>query len=72
MKVFVNGKNIRVFNGAKALDAMLSYYKSLHTATPNPMPQIKDRYGNLIEPDGSLSPGIHIFIVESENPNNYE
>ncbi len=72
MRVFVNDKSIRIFTGAKAVDAIHAYYKSRHTTAPEPLPLIKDRYGNLIEPDGSLSPDNHLFIVEPANTSNYE
>jgi hypothetical protein len=72
MKVFVNNIRIEVFAGAKAGDAVHAYFKRLHPNNSGPLPLIFDKYNNLIEPDGALTPDNQLFIVKSENITNYE
>ncbi|MFH1119927.1 MAG: hypothetical protein V1775_08885 [Bacteroidota bacterium] len=72
MKVFVNDIEIVVFTGATTRDAILSYFRSIQSPVPDPLPLILDPYGNIIEPDGELSENNQIFIVESNNSEHYE
>lgn len=72
MKVFVNNTGVEVFAGAKAGDAVLAYYKKLHTGIAEPFPLIFDQYSNLVEPDGELTSNNQLYIVESDNTTNYE
>jgi hypothetical protein len=72
MKVFVNNIEITVFTGATAKDAIQSYFRSIQTSFPNPMPVIFDQYGNIIEPEGELSSDNQIFILETDNLSNHE
>lgn len=67
MKIFVNDIEIDVFTGANAVDAVISYFRSIQSPLPDPLPMIFDQYGNIIEQDGELSPGNQIIIIESEN-----
>jgi hypothetical protein len=72
MKVFVNNIRIEVFAGAKAGDAVQAYYRRLNTNISEPFPLIFDKYRNLVEPDGALTPDNQLFIVESDNITDYE
>jgi len=72
MKVFVNATEINIFTGAKAQDAVFSYFRSMQTITPEPFPIIFDQFGNTIEPDGELSESNQLFTVSSNNIVNYE
>lgn len=72
MKVIVNATEVSVFEGAKARDAVFSYFRSMQTVTPEPFPLIFDQFGNIIEPDGELSENNQLFTITTNNSNNYE
>lgn len=72
MRVFVNNTEINVFTGATAADAILAFYRLMHWNTPDPLPLIFDRFGNMVEMDGALSSNNQIFILKPENNLNHE
>lgn len=67
MEIFVNNISISVFEGAKAIDAVRSYYRMLHYPAPELLPLIHDNYGNVIEPDGELASSNRIYIQDKTN-----
>lgn len=67
MEIFVNNISIPVFEGARAIDAIRSYYRMLHHSVPDPFPLILDSYGNIIEPDGELTSRSRIYILDKSN-----
>ena len=67
MKVYVNDKEITVFNGAKVVDAIRAYYTLNKTKWPCPLPIVTDGYGNIVAPDGELSEGNHLYIKTKNN-----
>ena len=72
MEVFVNNISLPVFEGARAIDAVRSYYTMLHSPVPEPLPLIVDNFGNTIEPDGALSPHNHIYLPDNTNTEPYD
>jgi hypothetical protein len=62
MKVFVNDKEIVLFQGAKVKDAILSFDKSLLKKMS--LYEVSDKYGNQTEIDGALQDGSKLFITE--------
>lgn len=62
MIIFVNDIEIRVFAGARVIDAVRAYYAEIGRAIPHKTPIAKDRYGNTVAIDGRLSEGNHIYI----------
>ncbi|MDR1886572.1 MAG: hypothetical protein LBQ70_01535 [Prevotellaceae bacterium] len=65
MKVFVNGQEIILFQGAKVKDAVLSFDKRI-LREPS-MYDISDRYGNQTDLDGALQEGSRLFISKIKN-----
>jgi hypothetical protein len=55
MKIFINQKEIQVFDGATVKDAVLAYDKKAHEFLLNGKLAVHDRYGNLLENDGALT-----------------
>ncbi len=72
MQVFVNATEISIFSGAKARDAVFSYFRSMQTTAPDPFPLIFDQFGNIIEPDGELSENNQLFTISPNSTINYE
>ena len=72
MEIFVNNISIAVFEGAKAIDAIISYYRMLHYPVPEQFPLILDNYGNVIEPDGELVSQNRIYIKDTFNTQPYD
>ncbi len=64
MKIIANNITLELFNGAKARDAIQSFYTQKGEICPDPMPVVEDKYGNVIELDGELNDGNTIFIKE--------
>lgn len=65
MKVFVNEKEITLFEGAKVKDAVLSFDKRIIRKISQY--EILDRYGNQTGIDGALLEGSELFIKKVEN-----
>jgi hypothetical protein len=55
MKVYVNQKEVQVFDGATIKDAVLAYDKKAHEFLLNGKLAVHDRFGNLMENDGELT-----------------
>lgn len=72
MVIFVNNISISLFEGAKLIDAIRSYYRVLHQTIPEELPIVVDNYGNIIEPDGELSAQSHLFIIDKSNSLSYD
>jgi hypothetical protein len=60
MKVFVNDKELILFEGAKVKDAVLSLDKRILREISQY--DILDKYGNQTEIDGALQEGSQLFI----------
>jgi hypothetical protein len=60
MKVFVNERELILFQGAKVKDAVLSFDKRILREISQY--EILDRYGNQTEIDGALQEGSQLFI----------
>lgn len=67
MEIFVNNICITVFEGARTVDAIRSYYRILQQPVPESFPVIFDSYGNTLEPDGALTSQNRIFIPDKLN-----
>jgi hypothetical protein len=55
MKIFINQKEVQVFNGATVKDAVLAYDRKAHEFLLKGKLAVHDRYGNLLESDGELN-----------------
>lgn len=64
MKIFVNDKQVTVFNGAKVVDAIRAYYMLGDKKTSPKIPIITDGYGNTVALDGAISNGNHLYIKQ--------
>ena len=72
MTVFVNNSELRIFDGAKALDVLRAYYRSIQLDFPEMAPVILDQFGNIIEMDGEVANLKRIYTLESEALNENE
>ncbi len=70
MNVTVNDTIIQLHDGAKVIDAVRKYYAIKNQQLPDPMPQVKDGYGNVVGEDGSLSENsvlkVHVDFADAE------
>jgi hypothetical protein len=66
MDVTVNGKPIRIFSASTAGDAILMYSESSFRRVMSGDLVICDRYGNEIDPGGSISSETQLFIKKNE------
>lgn len=63
MKVTINETVIQLHDGAKVEDAIRKYYALKNQKLPKPLPQVKDKYGNIVGEDGSLSENSVLYIA---------
>jgi len=63
MKITVNNILLELHNGARAQDAIASFYTHSGRKVPKIMPPVEDRFGNRVAPDGQLTEGNTLFIV---------
>jgi len=63
MKITVNNILLELHNGARVQDAIMSYYTRSGQKVPKRMPEVEDRFGNRVAPDGQLTEGNTLFIV---------
>ncbi len=62
MRITVNKTLLELHNGARVKDAVLKYYSRLGKSKPGRMPQVEDRFGNIVSVDGELTDGNTLFI----------
>jgi 5'-nucleotidase len=62
MKIIVNDVALELFMGARVRDAVMKYFTESGKKIPRKLPDAKDRYGNIVSPDGELSEGNILFI----------
>jgi hypothetical protein len=62
MKVVVNRTEIDIFVGASVVDALRAYYVKRKLKMPQVFPIVKDRYGNQVAEDGTLSEGSRLIV----------
>lgn len=62
MKVYVNDEVVELFEGARVIDALRSVASVKGINIPDPIPTIRDKFGNEIEPDGRLTEGMQIHF----------
>ena len=62
MKITVNDTLIELHNGARVKDAILRYYTIKGQKMPGNLPDVEDRFGNSVAPDGELTDGNILFI----------
>ncbi|MDY0102458.1 MAG: hypothetical protein RBS07_05930 [Lentimicrobium sp.] len=72
MTVFVNNSELIIFDGAKVIDVLRAYYRSIQLDFPEPAPAILDQFGNIIEMDGEVSNLKRMYTIESEVLNENE
>ena len=63
MKITVNNTSLELQNGARVKDAIMSFYTRSGQKVPKRMPDVEDRFGNRVAPDGELTEGNSLFIV---------
>ena len=69
MKITINNTLLELHNGARVKDAVLKYYTQLGKRKPGHLPQVKDRFGNIIAGDGELTDGNTLFIRIKKSKN---
>lgn len=52
MKVIVNRTEVTIFYGARVADALRSYYRYHKKGIPKELPEVRDRYGNILAHEG--------------------
>jgi hypothetical protein len=62
MIVYINRKQVTIFNGAAVRDAILSYSRHSYKRVANGNLVVIDSYGNRTETDGLLKDGQSIFL----------
>jgi len=62
MRITINKTLLELHNGARVRDAVLKYYSHLGKSKPGRMPQVEDRFGNIVSVDGELTDGNTLFI----------
>jgi hypothetical protein len=68
MKVFINTKEIRIFQGARIRDAVLACSpRLLHMVLAGKL-TVHDRFGNLTELDGPLTEGQRLTLRRVQSP----
>ncbi len=65
MIVTVNRTELEIFSGARVIDALRMYYSRHKKAIPNPLPTVKDMYGNTLDYDGRLKDGTKLKIIKN-------
>jgi hypothetical protein len=66
MKVYINEKEITVFNGATLGEAVLAYSGESYVKLKDGLLGIYDRFGFLTEPDGPAGENRHYVLKEIE------
>lgn len=64
MIVFVNDKEISLFRGSRAGNAVLRYYTQMGKKKEIENLQITDAWGNVIAEDSPLSEGCKMYVKE--------
>lgn len=62
MKVIVNGKEIEIYSGAKAGDAVRAYFSERGVSVSLASVCIYDRWGYEVDPDGSINAGSRLEV----------
>jgi hypothetical protein len=62
MKVFLNHKEITIFQGAVVKDIVMAYSETSYKRLKNGYLSVYDRYGFLTEPDGAVAEGQHFYL----------
>lgn len=62
MKVIINEKPIRLFEGARVKDAIRKFSEIYQEQMPESPYTIADAHGNIIRPEGRLSENDQLFI----------
>jgi hypothetical protein len=62
MKILVNNTMLELHEGAKVKDAIRKYYTQTGQKITDALPDVEDRYGNIVDPDGELSEGNTLII----------
>ena len=72
MIVFVNNAELRIFKGAKVIDVLQAYYRSVQQDFPDNAPVTLDQFGNIIEMDGEICDLKRIYTLDNEVLNENE
>ncbi len=67
MKITINNTLLELHSGARVKDAIVGYYTQSGRRVPKQMPQVEDRFGNRVDPDGELAEGNTLFIVSGRH-----
>jgi hypothetical protein len=57
MKVYINKHEVAIFQGARVIDAILSYSRRSYHQVKNGTLRVVDCFGNRTEPDGPVRDG---------------
>ena len=66
MRVFVNDREVTVYNGAIIQDVVLAYSKHCYKMMKSGYLKIYDRFGFLTEPDGPAADGQRFYLKITE------
>lgn len=61
MTVYVNDVELSLFEGACVIDAINCYICAMKQALSDQLPEITDRYGHLVAPEGALTEGCRLY-----------
>ena len=68
MIVYINNEPVRLFEGARAGDAVLAYSRHSFAMLGNGKLELTDRFGNPTEPDGPVTHGQKFQLKRTRQP----
>jgi len=67
MKVFVNGHEVKIFEGARIMDAIRAYSRRSSRQVEKGNLIIFDKFGNQTEPDGPARDGLLLTLKRNKS-----
>ena len=66
MIVFLNDRQLELFEGARVKDAVLNYSKEEYRSTRAGETIVTDKYENAIDPEGELSDDQRLYLKKNK------
>lgn len=66
MIVFLNDRQLELFEGARVKDAVLKYSKEKYRSTRAGETVVTDKYDNEIDPEGELSDDQRLYLKKNK------
>ena len=68
MIVFLNDRQLEMFEGARVKDAVLKYSKEKYHSTRSGKTIVADKYNNPVDPEGELSHDQRLYLQNYKEP----